>query len=377
MALYGRLENDIESEISRRKLDLSAVKKYRLVESRITDTEHGRQKVSNGLFCFVLENIQSEVLCGDPENKRVLSIEERNHYTVLCVCEDGNVRELENKCKEMSYQIREYLGATVSCCLSRACTIAEFHEVREACTRLLDSRVSYYGSVFLQENVTPEDKEESNILNEEELFRYISMNDKMKVMAYLKETLNSRMYDRSLNTNMLYHMSQGILRTVYTYLARKDIRTDEFFVDEEAVALTQKAPQSAMDMLRFASYLVDQTYQYEEHNLSGENNIDRINRFIHEHYMENIGRTEIAAYLHLAPEYVSKLYKKETGNSLTDEITQYRIEKAKLFLQKEDLSIGEVSENCGFENFTYFSTIFKKYNGMTPNQYRKNLKNNS
>ena len=90
-----------------------------------------------------------------------------------------------------------------------------------------------------------------------------------------------------------------------------------------------------------------------------------------EHYRENIGRNEISAEFYLAPEYLAKMYKRQTGISLKDYINEYRIKQAKLLLEKEEMQISDVAETVGFDNFTYFSTLFKKYTGMSPNSYRK------
>ena len=63
----------------------------------------------------------------------------------------------------------------------------------------------------------------------------------------------------------------------------------------------------------------------------------------------------------------------ETGKSLKDSISEYRIQKAKELLLTPNVRIGEVAMQVGFDSFTYFSTMFKKYTGVTPNEYRKNL----
>ena len=85
---------------------------------------------------------------------------------------------------------------------------------------------------------------------------------------------------------------------------------------------------------------------------------------------ENIGRTEIAEQFYLAPEYLSKTYKKLTGRTIKDTITEYRIDEAKRMLERGE-RVSDVAETVGFDNFTYFSTIFKKYTGVSPNQYCK------
>ena len=69
-------------------------------------------------------------------------------------------------------------------------------------------------------------------------------------------------------------------------------------------------------------------------------------------------------------EYLSKTYKKQMGVNLKDTIAECRIEEAKRLLERGE-RVSDVAEEVGFDNFTYFSTMFKKYTGITPNQYRK------
>ena len=63
-------------------------------------------------------------------------------------------------------------------------------------------------------------------------------------------------------------------------------------------------------------------------------------------------------------------YKKLTGRTIKDTITEYRIDEAKRMLERGE-RVSDVAETVGFDNFTYFSTIFKKYTGVSPNQYCK------
>ena len=99
--------------------------------------------------------------------------------------------------------------------------------------------------------------------------------------------------------------------------------------------------------------------------------IERINAYVHEHFSEQLDRNEIAGAFHLAPEYLAKLYKKKTGIYLKDYIREYRVEQAKWLLRDKNVLVSDVAGAVGFDNFSYFSTIFRKYVGVTPNEYRR------
>ena len=96
----------------------------------------------------------------------------------------------------------------------------------------------------------------------------------------------------------------------------------------------------------------------------------QIQQFIHEHYMEPIGRDEVAAFVYLTPDYANRIFKNEQDISIKEYLNQYRIKQAKKMLL-EGVSVSEVAEKTGFINFSYFSTVFKKYAGCSPSEYKR------
>ncbi len=69
--------------------------------------------------------------------------------------------------------------------------------------------------------------------------------------------------------------------------------------------------------------------------------------------------------------YLSTLFKKEVGMTLTDYVNQKRIDHAILLLNATNLQIQTISSSCGFHDINYFTRIFKKLKGMTPKKYRE------
>ncbi len=79
----------------------------------------------------------------------------------------------------------------------------------------------------------------------------------------------------------------------------------------------------------------------------------------------------LSVILGVNPSYFSTLFKKEVGIPLTEYVNQQRTEKAKQLLKSTNLQIQQVAQNCGILDVNYFTKIFKKYTGTTPNKYRK------
>ncbi|MEC0171011.1 helix-turn-helix domain-containing protein [Paenibacillus graminis] len=100
---------------------------------------------------------------------------------------------------------------------------------------------------------------------------------------------------------------------------------------------------------------------------------DQLVEFIHENYADvNLGLTHLSERFRFHPTYVSKYFKEQTGVNVIDYINQYRIEASKRILQEDERTVQEVSERVGFLNSNSFIRVFKKYEGITPGQYRQN-----
>ncbi len=80
-----------------------------------------------------------------------------------------------------------------------------------------------------------------------------------------------------------------------------------------------------------------------------------------------------AAYLHVSASYLSTMFKKETGSSLTEFVNRKRIEYGIFLLNSTDLQIQTIARHCGIPDLNYFSKTFKKYIGLTPSEYRSQI----
>lgn len=97
----------------------------------------------------------------------------------------------------------------------------------------------------------------------------------------------------------------------------------------------------------------------------------KLMRYIGENYRSEISLTSAGAALHMNPNYVSQLFKKETGTTFVHYITQLRMEDAMRLLSTTVKPVTEIATDVGFNDYFYFLKTFKKRTGKTPGQYRE------
>lgn len=99
--------------------------------------------------------------------------------------------------------------------------------------------------------------------------------------------------------------------------------------------------------------------------------VDRAKAFIEEHIQGPISRNQVAESVHLTPEYLSRVFRKETGRSLIEYITDVKMEAAQELLTHSDLPVSQIAAQLGYGNFAYFSQLFRARLRESPSDYRK------
>ena len=114
--------------------------------------------------------------------------------------------------------------------------------------------------------------------------------------------------------------------------------------------------------------------EMEQEKNAGQTNsdmIERIKLYVEEHLSREITRKEIAKFAGFNQEYLSTLFKKETGDTLSEYIQKKRLSVAKKLLRQTNLPISLISQDCGYETLSYFSNVFRQKVGLSPREYRK------
>lgn len=94
-------------------------------------------------------------------------------------------------------------------------------------------------------------------------------------------------------------------------------------------------------------------------------------KYINENITEKITVTKLSHLTSKSPGYLSKLFKKEVGSTLTFYIQQQKIETAKYYLEYTSMKITEIATMLDFSNSAHFSKVFKRYTGLIPSYYRR------
>jgi len=98
--------------------------------------------------------------------------------------------------------------------------------------------------------------------------------------------------------------------------------------------------------------------------------IRKVKELVMDNLDQDLSLQFLADRVYLHPKYLSDMFKRETGQNLSDFVTERRMNKAKKLLKETVMKIPDISLMCGFANHKYFRALFKQHFGVTPSEYR-------
>lgn len=192
-----------------------------------------------------------------------------------------------------------------------------------------------------------------------------------ELMAAIEQFLESRVLVRQMNKQVLSGVRISVMQMVYTVLWEKQIDAGSLFGGSMEDAMQADALLSVGNLMRYFNYVFTQAMDYMEDSRKEENAVAKVKNYIDQHFCEDITRENLSEIVYLSSGYLAQSFKRETGRSLGSYVIDKRMEKAMQLLKEGKLTVSEVAMAVGYDNFTYFSRLFKTKVGKSPKEFRK------
>ena len=108
---------------------------------------------------------------------------------------------------------------------------------------------------------------------------------------------------------------------------------------------------------------------------SNHTEVIKIEKFIEENITQKITLTMLSDHVHLSKEYIAYIFKKNVGKTVIEYVNEKKMMFAKYMIQEGMLSLRDIAENLGYENYGYFSRVFKKHFNTSPIEFKKSCHN--
>jgi two-component system response regulator YesN len=282
--------------------------------------------------------------------------------------------------KSLCYRIQETINQCLDLTLSMGVSkkLYDFMSICDGYKQAVEASTMKFfqgdGKIYFSSDIRIE---EGNILhnikvNKEKILHIDSLLEISDITAYLGDIRSSLLLMTTASESQVRKMYLDILYHIVAILRKNSIDIkDVTGIDLNTIQYIYDAPNLEVLSKKMLALLGDiQNYCSNKFQNRQERLANTIKQYISENIGEKIFLENIAEEMYLSPNYLSRLFKEETGENIHDFTTRLKIEKSKELLYKGS-DLYEVSEMLGFSSVNYFIKVFKIYTGQTPKHFTK------
>lgn len=322
------------------------------------------------LLRYTLSNILAELLDWDIKRLRMVQMDSGKLILVIDESETLPVQNAEHILNLFIHQCFKDIKCSIACYCGDYSVISLLPDLYRRMLIQADDNVACTRKVYKMGEMLPVDYE----LEIPEIKRWETMLQQgdSKVKDEVKSFLSKLLEEEKLNSAALFKFQQEFMRMFYSVTEAKQFNIHLLFEQKGVSELFTKSLNSIYNMLEFMDYILSFPLDQEHVDIYYKSSIDTVKEYIHDNLERDLTRNELAERVFLNPEYLSRLFKKETGLSLTTYITNERMNSSKELLIRTDMSISIIASKVGYSNFSHFSYVFRKVIGCSPIEFRQN-----
>lgn len=266
--------------------------------------------------------------------------------------------------------LREEKGLVLACYMGDEIQLEQLYHEYQLLTRRMQDNVAGYSEVF-----TPSQRRqiENYVYSFPNMTHWAASLEQGHCADVLAEALHYLQHQKeqgAVTAEFLAKFHQDFIQMFFTVARSYESRTHDIFYEEYPFEDFLRAYTSYDKMTALVEFAIQ--YIQNKMGASAERTpIERAIDYIRQNIEKDLSRSEIADAIFLNPEYLSRLFKKETGVSLGDFILSEKMGIARSLLADTMIPVSLVASRVGYSNFSYFSQVFKKATGLSPVEYRQ------
>lgn len=321
---------------------------------------------------YALRNAAEEYISRNNDKATVVALKDRSLLLIVPLDDCFHSSEVKNCCNEYIANCHQYFRCDLSCYIGKPSDLGRLPETVGLLQHMDENNIALTNvALFLEAKPQYQVPIEPALMNEWGVL--LKQGSKERLLEEISRYLNEwRNEPARFDARTLHLFYQDFLQMIFSVLQTKGIQANQVFADRLFATQLENSLRSLTELEEQIRYMIDITHSSihaADENLSI---VEKVQRYIGMSLGEHkLTREEIANYIYLNPDYLTRVFKKETGLSISDYLMQQRIECAKKLLRTSDLSVSEIALASGYSNLSYFSTTFKKMVGTNPGEYRK------
>ncbi|QHW33948.1 response regulator [Paenibacillus rhizovicinus] len=325
-----------------------------------------------GMLKFSIGNIVTELFARYGQRVLVAQIDDER-FLFFVYASGGQIIDQEGVLRQLNKLIEvyhAYYGCDIACYTGDAITVMETQGRAALLLDMMQNNVSFASKVFHLKDRTEDQAVSYPIPNMRMWSKLLEQGDTEVVRDQACDVLDHLAMDGKIDAGFLKRFYQQFMQILYTTAETMDISLERIFRDEHSLEKGLSSYANVDDMKELIAYTTEFFKRFPGSKEEMRNQIDVIIQYIRDHIDQDIRRTDIAKEVYLNPNYLSRLFKSETGMPLKEFIVMEKMKLAQAMLKSTKLPISIIAMKVGYANFSHFSQVYKKTWNVTPAEDR-------
>ncbi|XID93942.1 helix-turn-helix domain-containing protein [Paenibacillaceae bacterium WGS1546] len=280
---------------------------------------------------------------------------------------------LRERCERLIQQCQDRLGLDICCYIGAPVPL---HRLSEQFAKLkaadmdnvtVNNRIVSFD--FLQHS-----KEKPLLPVLEGWAEMLKAGAKEKLLADMDRMMQQLRDQEGLSSKLLDTVVQDVLQIVYTAFQQKGIPVHQIFPIGEMTLHDETANRSLSSLEAWMKRTIVRVLDHFDESDRSTSIVERIKRYVAGNLMNDLSREHIAHHFFMNPDYMARIFKKETGMSFSDYMIAERIRVAKDLLANTNMAVSSVASAVGYANFSHFAKVFRTISGCNPQVYRRQFR---
>jgi AraC-like DNA-binding protein len=206
---------------------------------------------------------------------------------------------------------------------------------------------------------------------EKRILNHLEMELKEETLAAMNDLITEIKSRTDLSYDNIILIFNQLLGSTVKYLVESHVNLSDIFGEDYNIYQQLATKETLDDIRSWLIHIYSRIFAYRETPAAdNRTHFAKMMEYIRQNYKKDIDINMLAEYVGLSYSHVRKIFHDETGENIVNFINNFRINEAKRLLRETDININEIALSLGYNNNQSFNRFFKKYEGVTPGEFR-------
>ncbi len=347
-------------------IEIDVDSKWRIVFSCADMANAIKIRWSTDLLFYGNEEMHQNILLKGNKISATNAYMDNKYIWNITIMPDEDEEDLNEKLEELRQHCIGHMSLDPAILLMDSFSFYELADkVTEAYGIIRRVRTNK-GRIYLQKEAEEYMESDIDVINDNQVLWLLKSKDRKGYLDYMSGII----YKIENNPVNLEQFKKEIINIFLTAMKDNGVASKALFENSTVIRADRGSVDSNSSLLKYAEALMDGFEEVMLQVVDSNDIITRAKKYIDENYRNNIDREDVAAAAFVTPNYLSKQFRIKMNTNMREYINRLRIEEAQRLLLTTSMSVSEVATYVGYDNISYFSTVFRKFTNKSPIDWR-------